>query len=151
VVIKRWWSSTLTYGVEHNFKIKEKRNAEKWRLESVQQEEIQIHQRMICGTFDVKFRRVDMIISVASGKAELAAIFKVPAMICINKFDLNPVERQAIEAFVEEKDLSVVGRVPFDPTFTRAMIDGKTIVEFDNTSEGGRAVTAIWENPIQRF
>jgi MinD superfamily P-loop ATPase len=83
--------------------------------------------------------------------AELAAFFKVPAMICINKFDLNPVEGQAIEAFVEEKDLSMVGRVPFDPTFTRAMIDGKTIVEFDNTSEFGRAVTAIWENLIQRF
>jgi hypothetical protein len=45
----------------------------------------------------------------------------------------------------------MVGRDPFDPTFTRAMIDGKTIVEFDNTSEGGRAVTAIWENLIQRF
>jgi MinD superfamily P-loop ATPase len=83
--------------------------------------------------------------------AELAAFFKVPAMICINKFDLNPVEGQAIEAFAEEKDLSLVGRVPFDPTFTRAMIDGKTIVEFDSTSEGGRAVTAIWENLIQRF
>jgi MinD superfamily P-loop ATPase len=83
--------------------------------------------------------------------AELAAFFKVPAMICMKKFDLNPVEGQAIEAFVEEKDLSMVGRDPFDPTFTRAMIDGKTIVEFDNTSEGGRAVTAIWENLIQRF
>lgn len=83
--------------------------------------------------------------------AELAAFFKVPAMICINKFDLNPVEGQAIEAFAEEKDLSLVGRVPFDPTFTRAMIDGNTIVEFDSTSEDGRAVTAIWENLIQRF
>jgi MinD superfamily P-loop ATPase len=83
--------------------------------------------------------------------AELAAFFKVPAMICINKFDFNPAEGQAIEAFAEEKDISVVGRVPFDPTFTRAMIDGKNIVEFDSTSEGGRAVTAIWENLIQRF
>ena len=83
--------------------------------------------------------------------AELAAFFKVPAMICINKFDFNPAEGQAIEAFAEEKDISVVGRVPFDPTFTRAMIDGKNIVEFDSTSEGGRAGTAIWENLIQRF
>ena len=83
--------------------------------------------------------------------AELAAFFKTAAMICINKFDLNSVEEQAIEAFAEKKDLSVVGRVPFDPTFTKAMIDGKTIVVFDSTSEGGRAVTAIWENLIQRF
>jgi len=83
--------------------------------------------------------------------AELAAFFKVPAMICINKYDLNPTEGQAIEALAEEKNISVLGRVLFDPSFTRAMIDGKTIVEFDSACEGSRAVTAIWENLIQRI
>lgn len=78
--------------------------------------------------------------------AELAAFFKVPAMVCVNKFDLNPEMGQAIEAFAREKNVTVMGRVPFDPVFTMAMVQGKTIFEFDDHSEGSRAVKDIWEN-----
>ena len=81
--------------------------------------------------------------------AELAAFFKIPAMLCVNKFDLNPDEGKAIEAFAKEKNISVIGRVPFDPSFTKAMVQGKTIVEFDNRSEGCKAVKDIWENLTQ--
>jgi len=78
--------------------------------------------------------------------AELAAFFKVPTMLCVNKFDLNPDQGEAIEAFAREKHISVIGRVPFDPAFTKAMVQGKTIVEFDGRSEGCEAVKDIWEN-----
>jgi MinD superfamily P-loop ATPase len=78
--------------------------------------------------------------------AELAAFFKVPAMVCVNKFDLNPEMGQAIEAFAREKNVTVMGRVPFDPVFTMAMVQGKTIFEFDDHSEGSKAVKDIWEN-----
>jgi len=81
--------------------------------------------------------------------AELAAFFKIPAMMCVNKFDLNPSAGEAIEAFARERDISVIGRVPFDPVFTKAMVQGKTIVEFDGRSEGCRAVKDIWETLAQ--
>ncbi len=77
---------------------------------------------------------------------ELAAFFKVPAMVCVNKFDLNPDMGQAIEVFAREKNVTVMGRIPFDPVFTKAMVQGKTIIEFDDRSEGSRAVKVIWEN-----
>ncbi|HDZ90357.1 MAG: P-loop NTPase [Deltaproteobacteria bacterium] len=77
--------------------------------------------------------------------AELAAFFRVPTMLCVNKFDLNPDQGEAIEAFAREKNVKVLGRVPFDPAFTRAMVQGKNIVEFDGGSEGCRAVKDIWE------
>ncbi len=35
--------------------------------------------------------------------AELAAFFKVPAIVCVNKFDLNPDQGRAIEDFAREK------------------------------------------------
>ena len=82
---------------------------------------------------------------------ELAAFFKIPAMVCVNKFDLNPDMGQAIEAFARERNVGVIGRVPFDPTFTRAMVQGKNIVEFDDRSEGCRAVREIWDNIAQRL
>jgi len=81
--------------------------------------------------------------------AELAEFFKIPAKLCVNKFDLNPSEGKAIEAFAKEKNISVIGRVPFDPSFTKAMVQGKTIVEFDGLSEGCRAVKDIWKNLAQ--
>ena len=83
--------------------------------------------------------------------AELAAFFKIPAMMCVNKFDLNPSAGEAIEAFARERDISVIGRVPFDPAFTKAMVQGKTVVEFDSQSEGCVAVKSIWETVEQRF
>ena len=83
--------------------------------------------------------------------AELAAFFKIPAMMCVNKFDLNPSAGEAIEAFARERDISVIGRVPFDPVFTKAMVQGKTIVEFDGQSEGCVAVKSIWETLAQRL
>jgi len=83
--------------------------------------------------------------------AELAAFFKIPAMVCINKFDLNTDEGEAIEAFAKEKDIDVIGRVPFDAAFTKAMVQGKTIIEFDSRSEGCKAVRDIWENLAQRL
>jgi len=83
--------------------------------------------------------------------AELAAFFKIPAMVCINKFDLNPDEGEAIEAFAKQRNIKVMGRVPFDPAFTQAMVQGKTIVEFDGSSEGCEAVKNIWKNLAQRL
>lgn len=80
---------------------------------------------------------------------ELAAFFNVPAMICINKFDLNPDLGQDIENFAREKQVRVLGRIPFDPAFIKAMVQGKNIFEYDQYSEGAKAVKNIWEDVAQ--
>ena len=77
--------------------------------------------------------------------AQLAAHFRVPGMICVNKFDLNPAEARVIEDIAREKDLTVLGRIPFDPVFIKAMVQGQNIFEYDGRSEAGRAVREIWE------
>jgi len=76
--------------------------------------------------------------------ADLAAFFKIPAMVCVNKFDLNPEQGEAIETFAKRKGLTVMGRIPFDSTFTRAMVQGKTIFEYDGNSAAARAVMDLW-------
>jgi len=76
--------------------------------------------------------------------AQLAAHFKVPGMICVNKFDLNPAEARIIEDIAREKDLTVLGRIPFDPIFTKAMVQGKNVFEYSTNSEAGRVVKQIW-------
>jgi len=77
--------------------------------------------------------------------SDLAAHFKVPAMVCINKFDINLDATREIENFSNQKGLALLGRIPFDPIFTKAMIQGQTIFEYNTDSETGRMVTQIWE------
>jgi MinD superfamily P-loop ATPase len=78
--------------------------------------------------------------------ADLAAFFKIPAMVCVNKFDLNPDEASAIEDFGRERQVKVMGRIPFDPVFTKSMVQGKNIFEYDGHSKGAEAVKKLWDS-----
>jgi len=76
---------------------------------------------------------------------QLAAHFKVPAMICVNKFDLNLELTREIEKYAEEKDIVCLGRIPFDPIFTKAMIQAQTVFEYDGRSTVGEAIRGTWQ------
>jgi MinD superfamily P-loop ATPase len=76
---------------------------------------------------------------------ELAHHFEIPAYVCVNKFDLNPSMTDTIEAYAQDKGLPVMGRIPFDPSFTEAMVQKQTIIEYDGNSSAARAVDEIWE------
>ena len=76
--------------------------------------------------------------------AELAHHFKIPAMVCINKYDLNEEMSSVIEGEIEKGKLMTVGRIPFDPAFTRAMVEGKTIIEYDPSAKLADTVSSLW-------
>jgi MinD superfamily P-loop ATPase len=75
---------------------------------------------------------------------QLSDFFKIPAMVCVNKFDINLDQTQAIEAYARERRVTVMGRIPFDPAFTEAMVQAQTIFEYDGISPGARALKTIW-------
>jgi len=81
--------------------------------------------------------------------AQLADHFKVPAMVCVNKFDLNTDQTQAIEKLAKEKNMTVLERIPFDPIFTKSMVQGKTIFEYNTESTVGQAVKQLWRKIIE--
>jgi MinD superfamily P-loop ATPase len=83
--------------------------------------------------------------------AGLADFFKIPAMVCVNKYDLNPEETLAIELFAQENDLGIMGRIPFDPVFTRAMVHGLSIFEYDGSSPGSQAAREVWDRLSRRL
>ncbi len=80
--------------------------------------------------------------------AQLAAHFKVPGMVCVNKFDLNLDQTQMIEDLANNMQMSVLGRIPFDPIFIESMIQGQTIFEYNKESETSFAVKRIWNEII---
>jgi MinD superfamily P-loop ATPase len=77
---------------------------------------------------------------------QLADHFGVPAMVCVNKFDLNVEKTRDIERYAVEKGATCVGRIPFDPIFTKAMVHAKTVFEYDGDSTICRAIEAVWNS-----
>lgn len=82
---------------------------------------------------------------------ELARHFNIPSYVCVNKFDLNPEMTKTIENYAQENGLPVMGKIPFDPLFTRAMVEKKTIIEYDSNSDAARAVEEIWERVADKI
>ena len=58
--------------------------------------------------------------------------FDVPAMVCINKADINPENSKKIRSYCKQQNVEVVGELRYDPIVTKAMVAGKSIVEFDD-------------------
>jgi MinD superfamily P-loop ATPase len=79
-----------------------------------------------------------------SRAVELCQHFKVPVMVCVNKFDLNPENSDKIEKIANDAGLPVVGRVPFDSDFTRAMVQSKTLIEYDARGPASESVRQVW-------
>ena len=72
--------------------------------------------------------------------------FGVRPLVCINKWDLNPARSAGLEAELSARDVPVIGRLPFDPVVTRAMVAGRTITEGE-WAEGAvaREIEKLWE------
>ncbi|MDY0186507.1 MAG: 4Fe-4S binding protein [Syntrophus sp. (in: bacteria)] len=83
--------------------------------------------------------------------AELAGQFRIPGMICVNKSDLNPDETGVIEDLARGKGLEVLPEIPFDPVFTKAMVQGQTLLEHAPRSEVALRVSRIWERIAERL
>lgn len=79
---------------------------------------------------------------------DLATHFKVPGMIVVNKFDLNPEMTQAIEETAQKHNVILLGRVPFDPIFTHSMVEGKTLFEYGGETATHQLVREIWAKII---
>lgn len=79
---------------------------------------------------------------------DLAAHFRVPGMVCVNKYDLNLEMTDQIEERARVRNMLPAGLIPFDPVFVQAMIAGATILEYGNETKTAGAVRAIWRNII---
>jgi MinD superfamily P-loop ATPase len=76
---------------------------------------------------------------------ELLDHFEVEPLICVNKHDLNDENTDAIEGFCNEEGIALIGRVPFDPEVTKAMVAGYPVVEYEPNSPASKAIKSMWK------
>jgi MinD superfamily P-loop ATPase len=74
--------------------------------------------------------------------ADLARHFRVPGLVCVNKWDLNPEIAAAIETEALNSGLALAGRVRYDHGFTEAQVRKQAVVEYqqDGCAEDIRQV-----------
>ncbi|MCD4708073.1 MAG: ATP-binding protein [Candidatus Sabulitectum sp.] len=81
---------------------------------------------------------------------ELAKHFSVPALVIVNKWDINPGMTAEIEKETLLGDAYPIGRIPYDRAFTAAQINGRTLVE-ETTGTAVENITTIWEQVCRKL
>jgi len=80
----------------------------------------------------------------------LCSHFRVPAAVCVNKFDLNPGLEAKIHEFCAESQIAVTHSIPFDESVTKAIQQGLPLVEYGRGT-ASRAVAAVWQEVVNRL
>ena len=71
--------------------------------------------------------------------------FGVFTMVCINKFDINEDMSIKIEEFIKEKELVLVGKIPYDDTVMKSINELKPIIYYED-SKACTSIKSMWEN-----
>jgi len=81
---------------------------------------------------------------------EVCRHFDVPALVCINKFNLNLENTRQIERFCREQGVEVAARIPYDDVVTSAMIRGVPVVEFSR-GQVSMEIEKLWNLILEGF
>ena len=76
--------------------------------------------------------------------AALAQHFGLPVLVLVNKADLYWEAADKIAQFCASRGYPLLGNLPFDADFTRAQLEGKTIMEYDNKKIHA-LLNEVWE------
>lgn len=70
--------------------------------------------------------------------------FGIPALVCINKYDLNEENTRHIEDFCQSQGIEVISKLPFDNVVTEALVQGLPVVEY---CQGGitQDIKMLWQ------
>jgi len=79
---------------------------------------------------------------------ELAEKFNIPSGLIVNKADLNSEKTQEIVNFAKSKNIHFLGEIAYNEVFTKAMVKGLSIVEYEN-NEISNNIKDIWNNIIK--
>lgn len=76
--------------------------------------------------------------------------FNVPAMVCINKYDLNEDNTRRIEGYCNTQSIDVTVQIPYDNVITEAMVHGLPVVEYVENGIS-RQIELLWEDISRRL
>ena len=81
---------------------------------------------------------------------ELISFFKIPAYLCINKYDINPEISDEIEKKAVASGVKIAGRIRYDRAVTDAQIKRLPVVEFTDTPVAAD-IRNIWDTLVREI
>ena len=76
---------------------------------------------------------------------QLLKHFNVEPFACINMFDINKENTSKITNHCRKNGVDVVGKIPFNPIVTKAMVSGKPVVEYASESDVTKEIVKMWK------
>jgi len=76
--------------------------------------------------------------------------FGVPALVCVNKYDINEDNTRQIERYCAEQGIEVVSKIPLDNVVTEALVRGMPVVEYSQNGVS-REIERLWETISKRL
>lgn len=74
---------------------------------------------------------------------QLTRHFQIPAMVCVNRADINEAIARRIEDLTNRCGGGVVGRIPFDPAVVEAQMGRTSVVEHSD-GPANAAIREVW-------
>lgn len=75
---------------------------------------------------------------------ELINKFNIPAYALINKYDINEEVTNEVEQYLAENNIELLAKLPFDKQMVRAMVNRKTITEYDSENIISQELKKVW-------
>ena len=79
---------------------------------------------------------------------ELVRHFKIPAAVCVNKWDIHPEQADRIEAAARAAGATPVGRIRYGTSATTAQRSARAVVELGESALN-EDIRTVWENWIR--
>ncbi len=76
--------------------------------------------------------------------------FGVPALVVINKADLNSSRSNEVADFCTRRGIEIVGRIPYDTVVTEAMVQGRPVTAYTDGAVSA-ALRHVWERVKARL
>jgi len=82
---------------------------------------------------------------------EMIGRFQTPVKVIINKYDLNEEMTYTIENKLKDKGIPILGKIPYDESMVYALLEGKTINEFESKGMVANELKIMWNKIISKI
>ncbi len=79
---------------------------------------------------------------------QMVAHFKLKPVVCINKADIYPEGSAQIDAYCNNNEIPILGKIPFDLNIMQAMTHGKPVTDFQPDSDISLALQELWDRVV---
>ncbi|MCF6462358.1 ATP-binding protein [Clostridium sp. Cult1] len=81
---------------------------------------------------------------------QLTEHFGIDSIVCINKYDINEDMSLEIESYCKEKEIPLVGKIPFDEKIVESINNLKPIIYYED-SRANLAIREMWKTIKEKY